>query len=115
MTIENSLERIAIALEKLAGEAPVPSGKPKAPAAEKPKAPAAPAKPPAAKPTSGADTAGASDNVGKDELRAILVAFQEEQGADAARDLIQPWGKTIGKIKPTDYFAVSEAVKNYGT
>jgi len=43
------------------------------------------------------------------------VAFQEEHGADPARDLIQPWGKTIGKIKAADYAKVAKAVEDYAS
>ena len=122
MTIEKDLTRIATALEGLLALAenqsePLPE-KVKAPAPGKPSkpaatssgaAPAATAEAPSSKPTSGAEGAGPS----KDDLRALLVAFQEEHGADAARELIQPYGKTIGKIEASDYAAVAAAVASY--
>jgi len=107
--IEDILERIAVALEKLAGEAPIPSGKSKSAAVK-------PAASPSESTTSGAEAAEPdpeSDGVSKEDLRAALTAFQEEHGVDICKELIKPFGLTIGKIKAKDFPKVIKAIEDY--
>jgi hypothetical protein len=120
LTIEENLERIANALEAIAGgetllvepdgflkrvteDKPAKTAKDKK-AAAKPAAakPAAEEEAPAAEETpADADTPVSEDP--KDKLRAALHAFQVEHGAKTTKEIMAPFGATIGKIKATDY------------
>jgi len=103
LTIEENLERIATALETLAGIGTTLADKPAKPAKGK----AAAAKPakeeatPAAKETPAPDADPEVSN--KDHLRATLHEFQVEHGAKVTKEIMSPFGATIGKIKEGDY------------
>ena len=100
------------ALDALAGERP-DGVAPKSPT--KSGKPAKPAEVPSTETTSGAEAAEPAKEDGKltkDTVRAALLAFQEEHGADKTKELIKPFGLTIGKIKAKDYQAVIDAIND---
>jgi hypothetical protein len=105
MTIENSLERIAVALEKLAaggGSAEPAESKPAKPAKAK-AAKAEPAPEPTPEPvkaepepTKAADDdfGGTTTAVTREDVRAALVAYQKKVSPEKARGLL----KTVGGV-----------------
>ena len=73
--------------------------------------------------TSGADAViEAKQQAAGDLARKISVRIEsevsdvsQEHGVDPTKELIKPFGLTIGKIKAADYSKVLEAIADYGT
>lgn len=109
MTIENSFERIANALEHI--ESLLKNGSaPQADTVEQPEpAPKAPKKAPAAKKkeAKSADNAMAKAPVSLDEFREELKAVARVTGIDAVRDLITKYNATtVSDVAPEDRAAM---------
>ena len=110
MSIENSLERIAVALEIIAGQSQMDPEQPELRVDAPPAAKKATKK--AAKKTTSAV------NATEDELRQC---FQEyvgkkgnEEGTTKLKELIGGYGATkIGEVKPKDFDAIIEEVKSW--
>lgn len=120
-TIEQNLERIADALEALVTLAGAETSKPKAEPKTPPKETAKSADTETPKTEKSeeaqeqpAQTADGDEGLTKEDLRTILTNFQEEHGLEATKELIKPFGPSIGKIKQADYAAVAEAAEAYG-
>lgn len=113
MTIEATLERIAVALETLAAgggtvaAAPVETPKAETPKAEKPKATKA-EKPKATKPAKEEKPAeDEKPSVSLNDVRAALTSLQKAKGADAPKGLLKEFkAATLSKLETGQYQAV---------
>ena len=116
MSIENSLERIAAALEKIAAgqSANVETAAPKkveAPAkAEVPKKAEAPAK--AEAPKAPAKAAPAKSGVSKEQMTAAVYEVKDKFGMPEAKAILAAHGySALGGVEAKDYKAIYEAAK----